>query len=534
MSNSMQHHGNAESAGQAAVIAFLCEPETYGVSEVERVETHGAIVFLAGDRAYKLKRAVKLPYLDFSTLEKRHAIISREFGINSHASPELYLSIQPVTRRENGALALGGPGETVDWVLVMRRFDQTLLLDALARDGRFDRAIAVDLANTVEHFHRHASVVTNSGFARSLRGVADTLEATLCGPGAQSHGLGVCPYIAKLRRELDENFAFLEARQREGFVRRCHGDLHLKNIVLWDGKPTLFDALEFDDRLSTIDVLYDLAFLLMDLWQRGLKLQANIILNHYLEMAAISEVKGLALLPLFLSFRSAIRAMTGIHALAVCAPSDHDRLFREVREYAAFAAAVISPGQPRLVAIGGLSGTGKTTVAREAAPFIGAAPGALHIRTDVERKSMHGVQLTHRLPRATYTPESRDEVYRRVIKKAEVALDSGHSVILDAVFPEAIQRSRLHEVAQRAGAGFLGVWLDAGPDILRERVIAREGDASDADTAVVEYQLRTIEPPADWLRVDASGERGACAAAILRELDSRAFSTDAGLSEDTR
>jgi len=515
------HHGYADSADQAAVIAFLSEPETYGVSEVERVETHGAIVFLAGDRAYKLKRAVKLPYLDFSTLDKRHAIISREFGINSHASPDLYLSIQAVTRTADGALALGGQGETVDWVLVMRRFDENALLDVMARDGRLDRALSVDLASTVEHFHRHASVVTNSGFARSLLGVAETLEATLCGQIAKSQGLEVCSYIVKLKTELNGKFAFLEERQREGFVRRCHGDLHLKNIVLWNGKPTLFDALEFDDRLSTIDVLYDLAFLLMDLWHRELRQEANVILNHYLEMAAISEVKGLALLPLFLSLRSAIRAMTGIHALAVCAPRDHDRLVSEVRGYSAFAASVIAPGQPKLVAIGGLSGTGKTTVAREAAPFVGAAPGALHIRTDVERKSMHGVVLTHRLPLETYTPDSRDEVYRRVFKKAEVALLSGHSVIVDAVFPEAVQRSRLREIARRTGAAFLGVWLDAGPDILRERVLAREGDASDADVSVVEHQLKTIAPPDDWLRVDASGERKACAADIVREFGAK-------------
>ncbi len=517
----MTYLGTGGGDDQSRVIAFLSNPQNYPKADaVKLIGTHAAIVFLAGDRAYKLKRAVKLPYLDFSTLEKRRAVLERELEINSRATPELYLSIVPVTLNPDGkGLELGGSGKVVDWLLVMRRFDQGALLHKMACEGRFTGELVVELANTIEHFHRHAPVIEKAGFAHSLERVAVDIENALCGPVAQARGLSAHSYIENLRKELNSKLAIIEEREREGFVRRCHGDLHLKNIVLWEGRPRLFDAIEFDDRLATIDVFYDLAFLLMDLWHRGLERKANVILNHYLQCASIREIQGLALLPLFISFRSAIRAMTGIHALAVCGQAECESLVPEIESYAAFAASVLRKGPPQLVAMGGLSGVGKTSVAREVAAAVGSPPGALHLRTDVERKIMHGVALTHRLPPEAYTPESRDEVYRRIFRKAEVALDSGCSVIVDAVFPVPSQRTQLRDLALRTSAGFKGFWLYADGKLLRERVAARGADASDADAAIIDRQLRTIEPPQDWSMIDASGGPDATAAAIARELE---------------
>ena len=308
----MTHLGNTGGGDdQSAVISFLSNPQNYPKADaVKLIGTHAAIVFLAGDRAYKLKRAVKLPYLDFSTLEKRRAVIERELEINSRATPELYLSIMPLTRSPDGSLELGGSGIPVDWLLVMRRFGQDALLHKMACEGRLTRELVMELANTIEHFHRHAPVIEKAGFAHSLEHIVADIQNALCGPVAQARGVKACSYIENLRHELSSKLAIIEEREREGFVRRCHGDLHLKNIVLWEGRPRLFDAIEFDDRLATIDVFYDLAFLLMDLWHRGLRREANVILNHYLQCASIREIQGLALLPLFISFRSAIRAMT--------------------------------------------------------------------------------------------------------------------------------------------------------------------------------------------------------------------------------
>ena len=505
---------------QSAVIAFLSNPKNYPKADaVKLIGTHAAIVFLAGDKAYKLKRAVKLPYLDFSTLEKRQAVIERELEINARASPELYLSIMPVTLGPDGqTLELGGAGQPVDWLLVMRRFSQASLLHKMACEGRLTRDVVVALAEMVEHFHRQAPVSEKTGFAKSLEDVAASLEDALCGPVAQASGLRVCSYIEHLRHELSVKFSLLEEREREGFVRRCHGDLHLKNIVYWEGKPKLFDAIEFDDRLATIDVFYDLAFLLMDLWHRGLKAEANVILNHYLQCASIREIEGLALLPLFLSLRSGIRAMTGIHALGVCGKLECEHLLPEIESYAAFAQSVLSPGRPQLVAIGGLSGVGKSSVAREFAAVVGSPPGALHLRTDVERKIMHGVALTHRLPPEAYTRESRDEVYRRIFRKAEVAIDSGYSVIVDAVFPEGPQRNQIRDLAFRTNAGFQGLWLEANETLLRQRVADRVDDASDADAAIIDKQLKTVEAPETWIRIDASGGKEATVSAIAKEL----------------
>ena len=514
--------GNVDqSSSQAAVIEFLSRPEAYpdSAGSVSRIGTHAAIVFLAGERAYKLKRAVKLPYLDFSTLEKRRAAIHRELEMNSRATPELYLSVLPVTRatRPSG-FELGGSGEIVDWLLVMRRFGQDALLDALASKGELERGHVADLAQTIEHFHRHAPLVREAGFGSNLEQVVADVEGALCGPSAKAKGLRFDEYIKRLRHELGVRLPLIGTREREGFVRRCHGDLHLKNIVLWKGRPRLFDAIEFDEQLATVDVLYDLAFLLMDLWHRGLRHEANLILNHYFQRSAISELMGLALLPLFLSLRAAIRAMTGLHALAFEDSAAEEESVREIKSYASLAGNLLTPGWPNLVAIGGISGTGKTSIAQEAAPLIGATPGALHLRTDVERKVMQGVSLDQKLSPEAYAAEARDEVYRRVFKKAEVALNAGHSVIVDAVFPEEAGRASLCELAHRTNAAFWGFWLEADASIVRERLGARTADASDADACIAEVQMKTVEPPLDWIKIDASGSASATAAAIMRKL----------------
>ena len=523
----MEHAaGSAPSAGgmagngeQAAVIEFLSQPGAYphAAGSVSRIGTHAALVFLAGDRAYKLKRAVKFPYLDFSTLELRRATLCRELEVNSPATPELYLSVLPVTRGGSG-FELGGSGEAVEWVLAMRRFGQDALLDTIASEGRLNREYAASLAHTIEHFHRHAPRAGNAAFGQHFQQTVANIKDALCGPAAQAKGLYLHGYIERLWRELEARMPLIGEREREGFVRRCHGDLHLKNIVLWEGRPRLFDAIEFDESLATIDVLYDLAFLLMDLWHRGLKREANTVLNHYFQSAAISELVGLALLPLFMSVRAAIRTMTGLDALAFQDAAAQERSLKEIESYAGLANQLLNPGEPVLVAIGGISGTGKTTVAREAAPFIGAAPGALHLRTDVERKVMQGAALGEPLPQEAYGAEARDEAYRRVFKKAEVALDAGYSAIVDAVFPEDGFRASLRELAQGAGVAFRGYWLEADAAVIRERIAARKAgaaDASDADIAVAEAQMKAVKPPEDWIRIDASGTPESAAAAVV-------------------
>jgi aminoglycoside phosphotransferase family enzyme/predicted kinase len=499
----------ANTGDQAAVIAFLMQPESYPdrPPDVSRVDTHGAAIFLAGERAYKLKRSVKLAYLDFSTPEKRKAVCERELALNRPLAPKLYRRVVPVTREDGGALRLGGAGEPVDWVIEMERFADDQLFDRLALAGRLDGGLIGKLAEVIERFHAAAPVFNEPGWPASLGQIVGNVARALSGPdGAARAGGEMQDYLTALHDRLQNHRDLLTARHDAGLVRRCHGDLHLKNIVLIDGEPCLFDALEFDEDLARIDVLYDLAFLIMDLWHRGLKGEAHALLNHYFNREVTDvEWRGLALFPFFLSLRAAIRAMVGLDGLSLAEGEKGEALAAEIRDYAQLAEALISPAPPMLIAVGGLSGTGKSTVARAIAPSIGAAPGAIVLRSDVERKLMHGAGLDERLGAGAYAAGARNAVYSRLLQKAEAILQSGHCVILDAVFREPYQREEPKALAERLGIPFLGIWLEAPKEAMLSRVAARRGDASDADAGVVLRQLESTVPPPDWRKVNARG-----------------------------
>ena len=514
----MSPAANLENAGedQAAVIAFLMRPESYPdrPPEVSRIDTHGAVIFLAGHSAYKLKRAVRLAYLDFSTQEKRKAVCEREFALNQPNAPKLYRGVVAVTRGGDGALQLGGSGEPVDWVIEMERFADEQLFDRLAVAGNLNSALIEKLAEVVERFHAAAPVHKESGWPGSLGPIVRNVVRALSGIDKATKIGGMPGYATALQDRLRAHRELLTERRAAGLVRRCHGDLHLKNIVLIDGAPCLFDALEFDEDLARIDVLYDLAFLLMDLWHRGLKAEAHTSLNHYFsrDVAGI-EWRGLALLPFFLSLRAAIRAMVALDGLSLVEGDKHAAL-GEIRDYAQLAEALLSPGPPMLIAIGGLSGTGKSTVAHAIATDFGAVPGAIILRSDVERKLMRGAELVEHLGAEAYAPEARNAVYSRLLHKAEAILQTGHCVILDAVFPEPHQRERPKAIAERLGIPFLGIWLEASKEQMLARVAVRRGDASDANTSVVLRQLESTVPPSDWCQVDASGRTDETAAKV--------------------
>jgi aminoglycoside phosphotransferase family enzyme/predicted kinase len=493
---------------QAEIIDFLMRPQAYpdAPPEVERIDTHGAMIFLAGSRAYKLKRAVKLSYLDFSTLARRKAVCEREMALNSPAAPKLYKRLVPVTRVAGGGLQLGGAGEPVDWLIEMERFGQDQLFDSLARNGRLTDRLIDALAEVIGRSLGSAPVATDAPWPASLAQVIVTLQ-DMIERWARVSGDSHADYGAALRETFAAHAGLLAARREGGLVRRCHSDLHLKNIVLIDGEPCLFDALEFDEDLGRIDVLYDLAFLVMDLWRRGLRRQANRLFNRYFARE-VSELEwaGLAVLPLFLSIRAAVRAMVGLDGLELAGGEKRHALRRDIADYIDLGVRLLGGRPPRLIAVGGLSGTGKSTVARDIAPDIAATPGAIILRTDVERKLMRGAGLDQPLAGEAYSPERRGEVYDRMFAKAEVVLRSGHSVILDATFTDPAVRARAGDLAGRLGVRFDGLWLDAPRETLLARVAARSGDASDADAAVVIDQLEQAKPPQDWAIADASGD----------------------------
>jgi predicted kinase len=278
--------------------------------------------------------------------------------------------------------------------------------------------------------------------------------------------------------------------------------------VLWRGQPVLFDAIEFDEELATVDTLYDLAFLLMDLNRRGQRPAANVILNRYLWQSGDPlDLEGLAALPLFLGLRAAIRTMVTVQRALLEQDATAIRDVEIARGYLRAALAYLTPAPPRLIAVGGLSGTGKSTLAAALAPEVGPAPGAVHLRSDLERKSLFGVAETVRLAPEHYTPVTSAEVYGILHRKARTALAAGHAVIVDAVFAKPEERAAIEVVAAGLGTPFLGLWLTATPDHLLARVAQRSGDASDATPGVVRQQLgwQIGALSSRWTEIEASG-----------------------------
>jgi hypothetical protein len=301
------------------------------------------------------------------------------------------------------------------------------------------------------------------------------------------------------RAMLDRIAPLLRRRADAGHVRRCHGDLHLRNIVLLDGRPVPFDALEFDEVLGTCDVLYDLAFLIMDLCHRDLGRAANMVLNAYLFSARGDEDAGLAALPLFLAIRAAIRAMVLVQTAAATGAATSPEAVQFLND----ALSALHPPAPKLVLVGGMSGTGKTAVSRALAPLAGGPVGAVHLRTDLERKAMDSNPPD---PSAdTYAPTSRTAVYARMFNRAEHILAAGHSVLLDATFLDAPMRAMARNIAAEAQVACHALWLEAPLPVLQQRVRARRGDASDADAQVVQKQWQSCDPPSDWRAISAAG-----------------------------
>ena len=486
---------------QSDVIAFLSSAVAHpGDAPVEVIQTHGAFVFLAGDVALKMKRAVCYDYMDLSTLDLREKMIRRELSLNQQVAPEIYETVIPVTRESDGHLALNGDGTPVEWVLRMRRFPASDELSVIADDGRLDDALARDLGQAVFDYHTMTQHRTADG-AKLITDILDELDRELPELDSLLDPVLVARFQAQSRAVLNDIEPLLRQRGTGGHIRRCHGDLHLRNLVMLGGKPVPFDALEFDEVLGTCDVLYDLAFLVMDLRHRDLDRAANIVLGSYLLAAKGHEDDGLSALPLFIAIRAAIRAMV----LAQAARATGKPISEEAGRYLAEALAVLSAPEPALVLIGGLSGSGKTTVAQELAPQIGAAPGAVLLRTDTERKAVQGADPQTHLATSAYTPDARAAIYERIISRAQNILKTGHSVLIDATFLDAADREKATAVATITGAAMHRLWLDAPLDILIDRVTARRGDASDADADVVRAQYHSSARPKGWTIISAAG-----------------------------
>lgn len=475
--------------------------------DVVRIDTHANIVFLVGSKAYKVKRAVKFPFLDYSTLALREEACKAEITVNQANAPQVYRRTLAITRQRDGSLALDGTGEPVEWAVEMNRFERRDELDILAKSTEFSNDLCDKLSKMMVEAHANAPLRKGGDFFAELTSYVEQNDSAfrehpnLFPPDDVQH------LTLASRTALSSIHDLILRRGDMGFVRRCHGDAHLRNIVLIEDALVLFDAVEFSDAIATNDVLYDLAFLLMDLWERGQRTAANRVFNRYLDLSDLPEhLEGLAALPFYMMMRAAIRSkIAAASALNQADPATKEHQQNQAKEYFGYALAFLEPTPTKLIAVGGLSGTGKTTLAYGLAPDVGRAPGARVLRTDVKRKRLLGLSETEKAAQSAYTQEASDKVYQAIDSDIQTSLAAGHSAIFDAVFASEDERAAIETIAARVESEFHGIWLDADPDTLKSRVAARSGDASDATTEIVDRQLTYDLGTLSWETIDADG-----------------------------
>ncbi len=490
------------SSGDAEALDRFLRREVGADGCVQVHETPAAKVYVGLERVLKIKKPADFGFLDFTTLTKREWAIRRELAFNREIAPDAYLGVHAIVRLASGDLALDGAGrpaddrDVVEWALEMRPFRGPVLAD---HPDRVDGGLAERLGREAARLHARAALST------ARKGSA-VLDYVLASNAYQLRSLGpaldqdaVEQLIAESGAAFDALASVLDRRGDQGFVRRCHGDLHLGNIVVEQERPILFDCIEFNDALSEIDVAYDIAFLLMDLGFRDRPDAANRVLNAWVDEAARSLGDGagasLALLPLCQSMRAAVRAHV----------SGHGGATDTARAYVEAAVRHLAPSPPKLFAVGGFSGSGKSTLARALAPGLGPAPGAVVLRTDEIRKRLWGVGPRDRLPADAYSLVASQTVYEEMLRTARQALYAGWAVVLDAAFLNLAEREAAETLATELSLPFQGLWLQAPAAVLHQRVRDRVDDASDADGAVLEGQLARDVGEMRWRCVDAGG-----------------------------
>jgi len=511
------------------LLTALRDPASYphAAQAVEHLQTHISHVFLAGDYAYKLKKPVDFGFLDFGTPEKRAAACAAELHLNRRLAPEVYLGAAYLCRGPRGlhvALAACAPGTDSGEVLVrMRRLPQEGLLDRLARAGRLTEAHMVEIASQVARFHAqgHTPGIERYGGLDAISGPVQQNFAQLR-PYAGRVFDGA--RLARVQQEavsgMQRHAARFAARVRAGRIVDGHGDLHLRNMCLADGRVVIFDCIEFNPALRAGDALSDIAFLVMDLRHRQLPRLATRFLNEYLE--ASGDYAGMPLLDFYVAYRACVRAKVLALGLDSAAPAIQAALAQEAAAYLELADTTLTPRRGGILITCGVSGSGKTTLARQVA----AAMDAVIVRSDAVRKHLAGVDLGTRgaSDPALYTRAMTEQTYDALRAHGREIAASGYWVILDAVHGRRAERAAAGALAQELGIPFGILHCTAAPEELRRRVAIRGAagnDLSDATVAVLEAQLRQFEPPdgtegprfawhgsespEPWLRALASG-----------------------------
>ncbi len=491
---------------QKDIIEALLNPKLYPpkwhVKEVSVRQSHIALLFLAGDYVFKLKRAVLMPDIDFSTPAKRRLACVQEMKRSTVYAPNLVLGVRSVRRLPSGRICIGGQaGEEIDTLLVMRRIpDENILANILPSDD-FSRFEVMDLAEQLAELHSKAKPFrTKWGVPVIQKIILETERVLSCFCPNLFEREKLDALMQSMLKSLGENSRLLALRAKSGHVKKCHGDLLLSNIAKDGDKYLFFSPVEYDDRAECIDTLYDLAYLLMDFEMRGMRKLSNILFNHYL--AYMNDVKGYPLLHLYQSMRAAERA-------AVCAKRSvmlhgqekKEAIFR-AETYFKMACHFMTSYPPVLIACGGLSGSGKSRVAREIGGFLNPAPGAVILRDDIVKKQINGCPIDQHFDKAFDAPVVEKVVYDVLRQEAKIALETGCAVIVDALFYDENERKAIESLAKELNVAFVPLWMDAPFDVRLKRVESRKRNPSDVRTqSDLEKQLTLETGTVTWHKI---------------------------------
>lgn len=490
-------------------IASILKPEVFDhpVKKIELIETHISWVVLTGDFVYKIKKPVDFGFLDFSTLEKRHEFCKQEIHLNRRLAPAIYLDVVAITGPQNKPRisAEGGLSreEVIEYAVRMVQFPQSAQMDNMLAAGEL-RAEDMDaVANMVANFHQAVEIADESMEFGNSNVVFQPVEENFT--QINDH-LDTLPYqqtLIALRHWSEAEFVKLEAvfrqRKSDGFVRECHGDMHLRNLVWLESGPAAFDCIEFNPHLRWIDVMSEVAFLVMDLQDRQQRQLASRFLNSYLEVTG--DYAGLSVLPFYLCYRALVRAK--VNALRLeqvnITETEIKQSLAEFESYLELATAYTQPCMPRLIIMRGLSASGKSTVSQQ----LLEALGAIRIRSDVERKRLfgvdsisraHGDNTSDKINKGIYSKQASLHTYKKLAELAATIIKAGFSVIVDAAFLDYEQRRPFQQLASSLAVSFGIIEVTAAAEVLRQRIIKRKHDVSDADLSVLEHQLANWQP----------------------------------------
>ncbi len=497
---------------QKDIIEALLNPKLYPpkwhVKEVTIRQSHIAILFLAGDYVFKLKRAVLMPDIDFSTPAKRRLACVQEMKRSTVYAPNLVLGVRSVRKLANGRICIGGQaGEEVDTLLVMRRIPDENILANILPSNDFSRFEVMDLAEQLAELHSKAKPFrTKWGVPVIQKIILETERVLSCFCPSLFEKEKLDTLMQGMLKSLGENSRLLALRSKSGHVKKCHGDLLLSNIAKDGDKYLFFSPIEYDDRAECIDTLYDLAYLLMDFEMRGMRKLSNILFNHYL--AYMNDVGGYPLLHLYQSMRAAERAAVCAKRSVMLHGQEKKEAVSRAQTYFKMACHFMTSYPPVLIACGGLSGSGKSRVAREIGGFLNPAPGAVILRDDIVKKQINGCPIDQHFDKAFDTPVVEKVVYDVLRQEAKIALSTGCAVIVDALFYDENERKAIEALAKELKVAFVALWMDAPFDVRLKRVESRKRNPSDVRTqSDLEKQLTLETGTVTWHKITTDKTR---------------------------